>query len=131
MHQILLCWMRKLYADHHSYHHSQYSVYQQPQYPPIYKLIKLTLRHRDYNKVNEGALWFSKSLRQYFYGNVLGPEFPPIARIRNQYNKNILIKIPQKQSLAQTKKAILKIKNSFLSIKEFRPIRVIINVDNY
>lgn len=100
-------------------------------YPPIYRLIKITLKHRDYNKVNEGAEWFAKSLRQVFTKYVLGPEFPPISRIRNQYHKNILIKIPQQQSLPKTKEVMLKIKNSFLSVKDFRPIRVIINVDNY
>ncbi|WP_412985807.1 primosomal protein N' [Pontimicrobium sp. IMCC45349] len=100
-------------------------------YPPIYRIIKITLKHRDYNKVNDGAEWLSKSLRQLFRQNVLGPEFPPVSRIRNQYHKNILIKIPQKQSLGKTKEAILKVKNSFSSIKDFRPIRVILNVDNY
>ena len=100
-------------------------------YPPIYRLIKITLRHRDYNKVNDGAEWLAKSLRQLFRQHVLGPEFPPISRIRNQYHKNILIKIPDHQSLGKTKEAILKIKNSFLSIKDFRPIKVVLNVDNY
>ena len=100
-------------------------------YPPIYRLIKITLKHRDYNKVNDGAEWLAKSLHQIFKGFVLGPEFPPVARIRNQYHKNILIKIPQGQSLNKTKEAILKVRNSFFSIKDFRPIRVILNVDNY
>lgn len=100
-------------------------------YPPIYRLIKITLKHRDYNKVNVGADWFAKSLRQVFKDNVLGPEFPPVSRIRNQYHKNILIKIPSKQSLAKTKATILKINSSFSSVKDFRPIRVILNVDNY
>jgi len=66
-----------------------------------------------------------------FKENVLGPEFPPISRIRNQYNKNILIKIPQGQSLKKTKEAIKKIQNSFKSIKNFSGVRIIINVDNY
>lgn len=100
-------------------------------YPPIYRLIKITLRHRDFNKVNVGADWYAKALRQMFKSFVLGPEFPPVSRIRNQYYKNILIKIPPGQSLSKTKKAIVKINNSFLSIKEFRPVRVILNVDNY
>jgi len=100
-------------------------------YPPIYRLIKITLKHRDYNKVNDGAEWLAKLLRQLFAQYVLGPEFPPVSRIRNQYHKNILIKIPKNQSLEKTKEAILKARNSFLSIKDFRPIKVILNVDNY
>jgi len=100
-------------------------------YPPIYRLIKITLKHKEYNRVNDASDWLAKSLRQVFGEYILGPEFPPIARIRNQYQKNILIKIPQKQSLSKTKDAINKIKNSFLNVKDFRPVRIIVNVDNY
>jgi primosomal protein N' (replication factor Y) (superfamily II helicase) len=100
-------------------------------YPPIYKQIKITLKHKDYNRVDSGSQWMAKSLRQVFGDIILGPESPPIARIRNQFHKNILIKIPKKQSLIKTKEAIIKINNSFFSIKEFRSVKVILNVDNF
>ncbi|TNJ45691.1 primosomal protein N' [Tamlana fucoidanivorans] len=100
-------------------------------YPPVYKQIKLTLKHKDFNRVDTASIWYAKSLRQVFGDYVLGPEAPPIARIRNQFHKNILIKIPKKQSLAKTKEAIIKINNSFLSIKDFRSVNVILNVDNF
>ena len=100
-------------------------------YPPIYRLIKITLRHKDYNKVNVSATWMANGLRQLFKQHVLGPEFPPVSRIRNEYHKNIMIKIPQNQSLSKTKEAIMKIYNSFKSIKDFSSVKVILNVDNY
>lgn len=100
-------------------------------YPPYCRIIKLTLKHKDYNKVNEGADWLATSLRHVFKDNVLGPEFPVISRIRNQYHKNILLKIPQKQSLAKTKSVLQKIKMSFSSTRDFRAVRLLINVDNY
>lgn len=98
-------------------------------YPPFYRLIKITFKHRDYNKVNLASDWFGKSLKQIFKANVLGPEFPPVSRIRNLYHKNILIKIPQEQSLTKTKAAILKINTSFQVIGEFKSVRVVFNVD--
>ena len=100
-------------------------------YPPIYKQIKITLKHKDYNRVETASIWFAKSLRQVFADFVLGPESPPVARIRNQFHKNILVKIPKNQSLSKTKEAIVKINNSFFSIKDFRSVKVIINVDNF
>ena len=100
-------------------------------YPPVYKQIKITLKHKDYNSVELGSQWMAKSLRQVFGDAVLGPESPPIARIRNQFHKNVLVKIPKKQSLVKTKEAIIKINNSFLSIKDFRSVKVILNVDNF
>lgn len=103
----------------------------QYKYPPFFRLIKITLKHRDYNKVNNGSAWLAGSLRNSFGDHVLGPEFPPVSRIRNQYHKNILIKIPQQQNLANTKGLIQKIRNSFEAIPDFRSIRLIVNVDNY
>ena len=100
-------------------------------YPPIYKQIKITLKHKDYNRVETASIWLAKSLRQVFAEHVLGPESPPISRIRNQFHKNILVKIPKQQSLQKTKEAIIKINNSFLSIKDFRSVKVILNVDNF
>ena len=100
-------------------------------YPPVFRLIKITLKHKDYNRVNIAADWYAKSLKQLFKANVLGPEFPPVSRIRNQFNKNILIKIPPGNPLGKTKEAIQKVNNSFNAIKDFRSVRVIINVDNY
>lgn len=100
-------------------------------YPPIYKLIKLTLKHKDFNKVDTASIWMAKSLRQVFGHNILGPESPAVGRIRNQFYKDILVKIPKGQSLSKTKEAIIKINNSFLSIKDFRSVKVILNVDNF
>ncbi len=103
----------------------------QYKYPPFFRLIKITLKGRDYSRVNEGADWLATSLKNSFYENVLGPEFPPVARIRNEYYKNILIKIPQKQSLGKTKGLVEKILQSFKAVGAFRSIRVVMNVDPY
>lgn len=103
----------------------------QYKYPPYYRLIKITLKHRDYNKVDSGVNWLFKALYNSFGEHVLGPTAPAVSRIRNQYIKNVVIKIPPKQSLANTKKQLQKIRNTFEAVKDFRPIRFIIDVDAY
>ena len=103
----------------------------QYKYPPYYRLIKITLKHRDYNKVDSGVNWLFKALYSSFGEHVLGPTAPAVARIRNQYIKNIVIKIPPKQGLANTKNQITKIRNTFEAVADFRPIRFIIDVDAY
>lgn len=103
---------------------------EQYKYPPINRIIKITLKHKEYNKLNEAAEWFSKSLRNVFGGSVLGPEYPPVARIRNQYLKNTIVKINQDQSLPKTKDSIRRIEKSFKSISFYRSVRVIYNVDH-
>jgi len=103
----------------------------QYQYPPFFRLIKITLRHKDFNRVDEGAHWLGNSLTSIFGEFVLGPSTPSISKIRNYYIRTLVIKVPQKQSLRITKKNILRIKNSFQAVKEFQPIKFNIDVDNY
>ena len=110
----------------------QEQIYEREQYkyPPINRIIKITFKHKDYNKLNDAAEWFAKSLRNSFGGNVLGPEYPPVARIRNQYIKNVIIKIGENYSLVKTKNSIKRIEKSFNAISYYRGVRVIYNVDH-
>ena len=100
-------------------------------YPPFYKLIRLTLKHRDFDKLKEGSMWLYQVLAQNLDIPVLGPEEPAINRIRNEYIRTIMIKIPQEKPLGSTKKTIQKILNSFDVIAQYRTIKVTVNVDFY
>ncbi|RRQ48999.1 primosomal protein N' [Maribacter algicola] len=102
---------------------------EQYKYPPLNRIIKITFKHKNYNTLNEATEWFSGALRTHFGGTVLGPEYPPISRIRNQYLKNILVKIDKSESLGKTKKNIKRIEKTFKSVSLFRSVRVIYNVD--
>ena len=99
-------------------------------YPPYYRLIKITLKHKDFTKVDNGINWLAKALQNMYGENMLGPTAPVVSRVRNQYIKNITIKIPPKQNLAETKQQIQRIKDTFQSVKDFRPIRFITDVDS-
>jgi primosomal protein N' (replication factor Y) (superfamily II helicase) len=100
-------------------------------YPPFYRLIKLTLKHRDFDKLKEGSLWFYNVLVQSLSIPVLGPEEPAINRIRNEYIRTIVIKIPVNSNLGNTKSIINKMRNSFEAIAQYRSIKITINVDVY
>lgn len=112
---------------------SQEQLYEreQFQYPPTYRIIKITLKHKDFNKVNEASAWFAQALRTTFRFPVLGPEFPPVSRIRNQYLKNILVKIPRNYPLNKTKNGIKRLEQSFNAIAPYRGVRIIYNVDYF
>jgi len=100
-------------------------------YPPYFRIIKLTLKQRDFDKLKEGAMWLYQVMSQNLMMPVLGPEEPVISRIRNEYIRTIIIKIPQNTSIGSTKKTIQKILNSFEAVAQYRAIRVTINVDFY
>ncbi len=100
-------------------------------YPPYFKLIKLTLKHRDFDKLKEGSMWLYQVMQQNLGIPVLGPEEPAISRIRNEYIRTIMIKIPQNHSLQGTKKTIQKMLNSFDAVSQYRSIKIVVNVDFY
>ncbi len=100
-------------------------------YPPYFRIIKLTLKQRDFDKLKEGSMWLYQVLSQNLNMPVLGPEEPAISRIRNEYIRTIIIKIPQNISIVITKKTIQKILNSFEAVAQYRAIKVTLNVDFY
>jgi primosomal protein N' (replication factor Y) len=117
--------------DYFSMYQEQLYERQIYKYPPFFRLIKLTLKHRDFDKLKLGSMWLFEVLSQNLQMPVLGPEEPPIGRIRNEYIKTIMIKIPQQISIGATKKSIQRILNSFEAVAQYRSIKVAINVDYY
>lgn len=100
-------------------------------YPPYFKIIKITLKHRDFDKLKEGSMWLYQVISQNLNIPVLGPEEPAINRIRNEYIRTIIIKIPTSTSIGSTKRIIQKMLNSFDSVAQYRAIKVAVNVDFY
>ncbi len=103
---------------------------EQFKYPPVVRMIKLTLKSKDYNRLDEASVWMAKSLRNVFQGQVLGPEAPLVSRIKREYLKNLMLKIPMGHSLSKTKKGIKRIQQSFDAIGMFKSVRLVYNVDH-
>jgi primosomal protein N' (replication factor Y) len=98
-------------------------------YPPFYKLIRFTLKHRDRDLVEAGALHFSKLLKEQFHERVLGPESPIIARIQNFYLKEIVLKIEHEAPQKKVKERLHELTDQFFSVPHFKPIRLVADVD--
>jgi len=117
--------------DYKAMYDEQLQERRQYKYPPFYRTIKVTFKDRNFNKMHKASIWFGRALEQQLGEHVLGPETPPVGRIRNQFISHLLIKIPKQQSLAKTKKFVLGVQRSFHSIKEFSSVKVLVDVDNY
>jgi len=118
--------------DYPAMYHEQLHERRIYKYPPFFRLIRITLRYRDYERLREAAGWLADVLRRDLDLPVLGPEEPPIARIRNEYIRQILVKIPSGGSNPGTiKSRIERIRTSFSSVPQYRPVKVVVNVDFY
>lgn len=98
-------------------------------YPPYYRLIKLTLKHKKIENLNQASKELSDNLRKVFGQRILGPEFPPVNRIQNWYLKNILIKIERERSFNKAKKFLKQEIDQLKSNNRHGNIIIIADVD--
>jgi len=62
-------------------------------YPPFSRLIQLSVTAKDVNLVNNMSEELAKRLRGTFGKDLLGPQFPLVSKIKNNYYKRIILKI--------------------------------------
>jgi primosomal protein N' (replication factor Y) len=98
-------------------------------YPPYYKLIQLTLKHKEIEPLNDASKFLADKLKEKFGKRVLGPEFPIVARIKNFYLKNILIKIEREASFSKAKSIIHELMDDFYTHSEFKSVKIFADVD--
>jgi len=98
-------------------------------YPPFFRLIKITLKHKEEAKVIESAKVLAPYFRKEFTGKILGPEFPLVARIQNLYLQDIWIKMPKNDQLEQHKRKIKEIIHVFQTDSRYKSVRIVVNVD--
>ncbi len=117
--------------DYESMFKNQKIERKQYKYPPYIKLIRVTFKNKSISSVNESSQWFYNVLKQNYNGTILGPVFPYVSKIRNLFQKQLLIKIDSDFNQVQTKKIINKIKSSFDSISNYRSTKLSFDVDPY
>ncbi len=100
-------------------------------YPPFVRLIQLELRHRDKNTLDAAAHHFASALVNQLGERVLGPEYPPISRMKNVYRKRILLKLERELSAPKVKAFIWQVHDALILQKPFKGVRVVFDVDPY
>ena len=100
-------------------------------YPPYVKLIKIKFRSRNRKILYDGSNWFANALKKNMKSKILGPEFPIISKIKNEFLMNLLIKVRPEDKLFSTKNIISKILKKFSTYSQFRLIKTNVDVDPY
>ncbi|MBN1250733.1 MAG: primosomal protein N' [Bacteroidales bacterium] len=115
--------------DYNNMFINQLSERKQFSYPPYFRLINITIKHKTIEIVDYVSNFFADELKKIFKTNVLGPEYPIIGRIQNYYLKNILIKIDKKENQNKAKKIIKHIANHIKLIDKFKSVQIVYDVD--
>ncbi len=100
-------------------------------YPPFYRMIQISLRHRDFKTVDKAAQNLTQTLRGAFGSRVLGPVTPAISRIQNQYIRQILFKFESSASVNAARNSLLKEINELKKQSDYKYLRINCDVDPY
>lgn len=98
-------------------------------YPPFYKLIEITMRHRDEQVLNAAADLMAQWLRGLFDTNVMGPEYPNVIRVRNYYQKRIIVRFDKSAPLSHAKQQILLYADNIIKQPGYQSILFTFDVD--
>ena len=115
--------------DYQSMYRQQIAERRQFNFPPLCRLVKITLKHANDELVNEASLALAPLLREAFPHRVLGPEWPLVSRIQNYYMKDFWIKLNKDNNLVQNKLLLQQILHDFQGDSRYKAIRIVINVD--
>lgn len=113
------------YEDFYSYERQQRkSAY----YPPFCRLVAVQFRHKNRSTLEQEAQKVARLLRAEF-SIVLGPEFPQVARIRNLYRMNLLIKLPLSASPKMVRDKLRRQIEAYYNQADSRSMRVLVDID--
>lgn len=98
-------------------------------YPPFYRLIQLSVQHKNEQKVNSAAAELKKLISGIDGLFILGPEEPVYGRIKQYFIRNILVKIPRDQKHIESRIKIQLLVEKFLAEKQQAGLRVIADAD--
>ncbi len=98
-------------------------------YPPYFRLIEFTLVSKDIDLLNYSSKEFATTLKAAFPDRVLGPEFPIVARIKNEFHKRIILKTDREYASQKVRELLWLQVNNFRINVMFKKVRMHIDVD--
>lgn len=101
-------------------------------YPPFGRLIEISLKHKNEQTCMNAAMIMNNLLRQHLGDFLLGPVVPSVARVKNMYIQQFLLKLNSKSpSAAKIKSYLLAQKDRVIQSDGMNALHVDFNVDPY
>ncbi|HEU4718127.1 MAG TPA: primosomal protein N' [Bacteroidia bacterium] len=125
-HQVIQC---VISHDYETLYHAELAERMEFHYPPFYRLVRLAVKGKDATLVDNGAFQLADNLRKHLGANILGPEYPPVSRVRDEFIKEILVKIERGTNPSGVKKIISAEMIAMKAHSDFKKLRVVADVD--
>jgi primosomal protein N' (replication factor Y) (superfamily II helicase) len=116
--------------DYKAFYIQETAARQQFSYPPFSRIIRISFRHKIREIVQDAASVFALHLHKDFGKFLTGPGEPVIARIRNQYIMELMLKLPKNGSTIAFAKRVIQQQRAILqNDKKFRSVVVVPDID--
>jgi len=98
-------------------------------YPPYTRLIYVFLKHKKDDTVETAAIEMGTRLRQWFGGRVLGPDKPPVARVKTLSIRKLVIKLELGLDLKLARQYLRMAEQQLMQDKRYAQLQVYFDVD--
>jgi primosomal protein N' (replication factor Y) (superfamily II helicase) len=116
--------------DYKTFYEKETAARQQFSYPPFSRIIRISFKHKMQDIVHDAASVFALYLYKDFGKFLTGPGEPVIARIRNQYIMELMLKLPKNGSTIAFAKQVIQQQRAILqNDRRFRSVTVVPDID--
>jgi primosomal protein N' (replication factor Y) len=99
-------------------------------YPPFSRIIRITFKHKIRDIVHDASSLFALNLHKDFGNWLTGPGEPMIARVRNQYIMELMLKLPKNGSTIALAKQVIQQQRAILqNDRKFRSVTIVPDID--
>lgn len=98
-------------------------------YPPFYRLVYIYMKHRDVHVLEEFSDIIAKRMREIFDNRILGPDLPPVARIKQLYIRKIVLKVENGLSQYKINEVLQNIQQAYCQMPRYRAVSMYYDID--
>lgn len=116
-------------GDYHAMAHKELEERRAFGYPPYSHLIRIMLRHADYELLRHAAHHFATLMRKKFGSRVMGPVSSALEMLRGEHRAEIMIKIESGASMQRARKMMREAMADHSAKEEFKGVKINVDVD--
>ena len=115
--------------DYLQFYNSQLQERMMFHYPPFYRLVYIYVKHRDVRVLDEFSELLGQHLRKIFEDRILGPDLPPVARVKQLFIRKMVLKIENNLSQYKVNETLAEIQQTFTQNARYRSIVMFYDID--
>ena len=115
--------------DYEAMYRSVTSERREFHYPPYYRLVNVYLKHKDDKVVSNAAATLAFKLRMWFGERVLGPDKPPVAKVKSMNIRKIMVKLENGIDIKKVRHYLRMAQTDIAKDKRFNSLVIYYDVD--